>query len=303
MKIFATASTLIIVVLSLIFYYFTMKDTTFLSVGVYDPGFDYAQNTKITLENVYVSWDDDPKNIKQTVEDVLAKNRTPILTIEPWQELRATPAAKKLLLDISFAKYDKTIKATCTTLAEVKGEIIIRWGHEMELKNDRYPWSNGDPTEYKNAYKRFADACRTKSTTFKFMWSPAGDDGTEKYYPGDSYVDYIGLSLYSFEEWEIKNIGYHRSFDEIIEGKYNHVKAFNKPIIIAEMGITGDDNSQKKWMNAFANAVAKYPLITGVVYFNSKDVEGVWGKDISTPNWHISEKAIKPLLDISNTNK
>jgi beta-mannanase len=303
MKAYATIGLSLITLFSFGFYFFGMKNTFFLEIGIYDPTLEYAQESRITIENVYVSWDDPVESIKATVSDTLAKKRTPILTLEPWQNTTTTPDAKKLLIDVNFAKYDKTIESVCTALSEINGPIIIRWGHEMELKNDRYPWSNGDPIEFKNAYKRFVDKCRAKSPSFKYMWSPAGDEGSEQYYPGDEYVDVIGLSVYSFEDWEIKNIGHHRTFKEIFEPKYNRVKQFNKPVYVAEMGTTGDEKEQTKWLNGLVKSFSKYPLLNGVVYFNSEDVEGVWGEDTDTPNWHITPVGLLPLFDISVVNR
>ena len=63
----------------------------------------------------------------------------------------------------------------------------------------------------------------------------SGGNSIEKYYPGDSYVDWVGFSLYGAqytnEDW--------RHFDEIMEPIYSYmISTFpNKPLMLAEWGV------------------------------------------------------------------
>jgi beta-mannanase len=42
-----------------------------------------------------------------------------------------------------------------------------------------------------------------------------------------------------FHEWDLAHYGKVRSFDEIFVEKYGRVAGFNKPVMIAELGVTG----------------------------------------------------------------
>jgi cellulose synthase (UDP-forming) len=271
-------------------------------IGIYDPAENYLNENRLALQSLFFTWDEKPAVVQAALAKVLANKRIPALTIEPWY----TPALGQtnLLTDITAGKYDATINQLCNNLASFRQPIWIRWGHEMELTNSRYPWSNAKPSDYIAAYQYFVGQCQTHSRQFSFIWSPAGEIGLENYWPGAGYVDYIGLSVYSFDQWEIQNIGRQRSFAEILKNKYDRVVKFNKPIAVSEMGVTGSHETKSKWIKAAAESLGKFPKVTSLTYFNSKDLEGVWGYNLSTPDWRITPQNFAPLLKIARvTNR
>ena len=77
-------------------------------------------------------------------------------------------------------------------------EIIIRTGWEFNAQ--WFPWkAAGHEQAFIDAWHEFVDTFRSISPRFKFDWSPnAGDMGMnpENAYPGDDYVDIIGLDVY-----------------------------------------------------------------------------------------------------------
>ena len=73
----------------------------------------------------------------------------------------------------------------------------------------------------------------------KFMWSPKGLPGLEKYYPGDTYVDFIGLSVFGLQPYDRDNFGHDRDFAAALKPGYDLVAKFNKPICVAELGYVG----------------------------------------------------------------
>ena len=78
---------------------------------------------------------------------------------------------------------------------------------EMDLANKRYPWSHWTPTEYIAAYRHFVNVCRGVASNAKFMWSPRGEANLRDYYPGNDYVDSIGLSGFGYQKYEIAVYG------------------------------------------------------------------------------------------------
>lgn len=80
------------------------------------------------------------------------------------------------------------------------GNSILRIGWEFNA--EWYPWAaSKDPKSWVTYWRRIADAFRsTPDTSFRFDWSVAGAArgfDAEKVYPGDDYVDYVGLDYYN----------------------------------------------------------------------------------------------------------
>jgi endoglucanase len=265
-------------------YYVPQK----IKLGVFDPE-GLAQNTaNINWQKDFAAWTDPAELLQNKVQAAVQNNRVPLLTLEPWP-VSTDPAQRgdAFLTKVTAGAYDPQINTSCVALAG-NGEVLVRWGHEMELANNRYPWSGTTPQTYVGAYKHFIDLCRKLAPTVRFVWSPAGDVGSEQYWPGSSYVDYIGISVYSSEAWELANGGVRRSFIEIAKPKLSRMAKFNRPIIVAEMGVTGTDSYKASWLSAIKVRDLRSPNLIGLVYFNSKDVEGAWGVGQTTPDWRLS---------------
>jgi cellulose synthase (UDP-forming) len=63
------------------------------------------------------------------------------VTVEPWA---AEDRPDTLLRDIVGGQYDERIRALCATFGTFDRPLFFRWGHEMELRTGRYPWSDQD---------------------------------------------------------------------------------------------------------------------------------------------------------------
>src|SRR5258708_21984243 len=208
-------------------------------MGVFDPNHTFADANNIAVEHVFISWlDDNRAALTDTSSYTRAKNRWLMVTLEPFPTKQPIGNAA-LLREIEAGRYDSQIDNVCGDLASLQSPIFVRWGHEMDAVTERYPWAHADGTSFVNAYRHFVDRCRQHSDRFLYVWSPRGDRGLGSYYPGKSYVDYVGLSVYSLPEAELATYGRIRSFKENFGEKYNRVKEFDQPVMIAELGVSG----------------------------------------------------------------
>ncbi len=76
-------------------------------------------------------------------------------------------------------------------------DAIIRLGWEFD--GGWMPWSSrGNEALWVNAYRRAADIFRSVSSNFRFDWNgdPGWLQGQTSAYPGDNYVDIVGMDLY-----------------------------------------------------------------------------------------------------------
>lgn len=188
---------------------------------------------------------------------------------------------------ITSGKWDSSIIAFAKAAKTYGGPIILVPFDEMN--GDWYPWSgtnNGNsPAKHNAAYKHLHDLFAAQGVTnVKWGWAPNNDswpntpaNDLTMYYPGDAYVDYVGVDGFNFNSpW----ISYNQIFDKAIA----KLEKYNKPIYIFSMasGEAGDGGAKKAaWIADTFAQIAKNPKIAGWIWFN-ENKEKNWLLDSST---------------------
>ncbi|WP_455273831.1 glycoside hydrolase family 26 protein [Rhizobium herbae] len=256
--------------------------------GAYDPYGDFGAQNGVETEALFLPWEDvDLTTLNVADNYAMQRNRKLLITIEPWSwnegwRLSSDELRRKVLA----GDYDANIKAISDVVKTLKSPVIIRWGQEMEDKSGRFSWSDWPAQDYISAYKRVAEQFRKDTPTVQIMWSPKGIEGLEKYYPGDDYVDLVGLSVFGLQEYDVKAYGAPRTFTQALQPGYDRVMQFKKPIWVAELGYEGDANYMQPWIQSATAKDAKFPDLKEVVYFNDRDVHA-WPFGLGRPNWRV----------------
>ena len=100
----------------------------------------------------------------------------------------------------SRGAYNKHFKQIAEILvSHGQGNAVIRLGWEMN--GDWFAWSaKGQEAEFIAYWRRAVNTMRkVKGAKFKFEWSPVFGPAAvdpETVYPGDKWVDYIGMSVF-----------------------------------------------------------------------------------------------------------
>ena len=262
-----------------------------ITFGAYDPYGDFASEKEASIEHIFMPWDDvDLNDLPRADAYALKRGRKLMITVEPWtwSSTHETPA--ELLDAILAGRHDANITAVCSTISQLKSPISIRWGHEMEDPTGPFPWAKWQPEDFITAYQHFVTECRKYAPDAKYVWSPKGQNQLVDFYPGDQYVDVVGLSLFGYQPYDKLQFGKERSFTEALEPGYRLVEGFGKPVIVAELGYEGDPDYVNKWVNAVARPYSEFPKLTAVVYFNSQETFS-WPLDMGRPNWRIGSPA------------
>lgn len=259
-----------------------------LPFGAYDPGGDFADDPVPVIEHVFLPWEDVfLPSLNDADAYALARNRALLVTIEPWtwtQSERNTPGV--LREGIMSGAYDANMEAICGTIATLQSPVTVRWGHEMEVRDNPFIWSNWDPADYIAAFQRMMTICRNAAPQISVMWSPLGDEGMEAYYPGDAFVDLVGISVFGLQAFDRIEVGRDRSYVEIMGPRYLRAAAFGKPVVVAELGYSGRQEYVDAWENSVRVARPEYPNIVGVVYFNQREVHA-WPYGLNLPDWRL----------------
>ncbi|MFN8639681.1 MAG: glycosyl hydrolase [Dehalococcoidia bacterium] len=148
-------------------------------------------------------WDDNADRVRS----VLAAGQAPMITWEMWRD--ATPGSNPMpLASIAAGTYDDYFDSWAAGVRSVApGVVYLRIFHEMNLTG-QYPWSvyKGDrfhntPAQLTAAWRHIVDRFRAAGVTnVRWVFNPGGDLSNNPLpagaYPGDDYVDYIGLDVY-----------------------------------------------------------------------------------------------------------
>jgi len=232
------------------------------------------------------------------VRTIISMGSSPMITWEPWlgdfdsNEYVGIPSIakrdKNCLKAISGGTYDKYIRTWAKEAKKIGEPIFIRFAHEM---NDpyRYPWGpqNNKTKDFILAWQHVHQIFELeKATNIIWVWSPHPSyEKFDAYYPGDKYVDYVGLGVLNFgtsvtwSKWW--------SFKDLFGKDYPKLSKFNKPIMIAEFGSLNVGGNRAEWFaDALRDLPKKYPLIKSIVFFHYPADETLTNKKVS---WYFIE--------------
>ncbi|WP_429812957.1 glycoside hydrolase family 26 protein [Ensifer sp. B1-9] len=260
--------------------------------GAYDPHGDFGAQGDVTTEALFLPWEDvDLASLRTADEYALQRKRNLLITIEPWSwslDWKLTPT--QLRDRMLRGEYDPNMEAIANAIAELKSPVVVRWGQEMEDTSGRFSWAGWQPQDWIKAYRHAMDIVRKKAPKAQIMWSPKGLPNLEAYYPGDDYVDLVGLSVFGLEPFDKIEYGRPKTFAEALKPGYDLVAKYNKPIWVAELGWEGSQAYMQPWMNAATQPDPRFPKLAEVVYFNDRDVIE-WPHDLGRPNWRVVNDA------------
>jgi beta-mannanase len=262
--------------------------------GAYDPNGDFSNDPNPKIEHLFLPWEDvDLSTLSAADEYARKRGRSLLITVEPWswaRDWRVTP--DDLLSGILAGHYDSNMAAICSAAAKLDRPVTIRWAQEMDEKNGQFTWAYWKPDSYVKAYRHAVEICRQTLPAAKYMWSPMGKEGLEAYYPGDQFVDVIGLSVFGYQPFDQRKLGRDSTFVEATKPGYDRVKRFRKPIVIAELGYQGTEAYVHAWAEEANKPHAEFPDLTAVVYFNDREVYP-WPDGLGRPDWRVAS----PLLN------
>ena len=262
--------------------------------GVYDPDGDFAGDTEVVVEHLFLPWEDVYlPSLNDADAYAQERSRALLVTLEPWTWSRSERnTAQYLRRGIADGTYDGNMRAVCDVLGTLKSPVTLRFAHEMDDDNGQFIWAGWNPDDYIAAYRKMIDVCRASAPNITVMWSPLGDEGMEEYYPGEDYVDLVGVSVFGLQAWDQAKFGHDRTFDEIFGPRYERAASFGKPVVVAELGYVGKEDYVKMWENSVRQEKAEYPNLVGVSYFNYPEVYP-WPEGFGMPDWRVKNQILK----------
>ncbi|HWS34449.1 MAG TPA: glycosyl hydrolase [Actinoplanes sp.] len=165
---------------------------------------------------------------------------------------------------------DEMIAGAARRIKRFDRPVLLRWGWQM---NDRgYEWGgaqNGKDSEgYVKAFRRLRKIFdKQGADQVSWVWSPNWSPSTkeswdtfEAYYPGDEYVDWVGVSGYNVNKETPATL-----FDPIY-----HTFAARKPLMLTEVGSKDWGGTTKaEWIGELDSYIGQRPAIGGMVWFDT----------------------------------
>jgi hypothetical protein len=161
----------------------------------------------------------------------------------------------------------------------------------------------GKAKEFIGAWRQFVDTFRSVSPRFRFDWCPAGGDWmpmkAADAYPGDDYVDVIGLDIYDQHKWRKIDDPAKRWKEIYLNGPNglvwhrNFAKQHNKPMAYSEWGAGGAEAGDNPY---FIEHMHQWFLDNHVVYASYWNSNSNYKGKLSTGAYPLMGEKYKELF-------
>ncbi|WP_412539508.1 glycosyl hydrolase [Longispora sp. K20-0274] len=199
------------------------------------------------------------------------------------------------MADIAAGKQDAYITTFAKSVRALNLPIAMTFAHEMN--GHWYSWGTKDNTaaEYVAAWRHVHDLFKAQNAT-NVLWAwtpnvinPVRNVELGPLYPGDGYVDWVGLDGYFTVD------GQH-TFKDLFGPSIKAVRQFTaKPVVIVETAVE-PSQSRPNQITDLLTSVANSPDVIGVLYFDING-SGQWNIDNDPAAVRaLREQAAKPVF-------
>lgn len=234
---------------------------------------------------------DQPLMYSSEIANLSARGSTPMVSLEPVDQ----DGTDIPLSQIAAGNYDSYIHKAASVARAWGGRLMIRFAYEMNLSPGAgIPWGGGQgavggntAADYIAAWRHVVGIYRADgATNAEFVWAPNVDDGGipfTQYFPGDEWVDDVGLDGYNwgsaFESTGHKWLSLGDTFDSSYA---TLTQLSSKPVIFTETASSEVGGDKAAWIRrGFLNELPqRFPRVSGVIWFNVQK-ESDWRVDSS----------------------
>lgn len=238
-----------------------------------------AMGRRYDLELTYYQWDDPFPDFGEAA--IVAHGRTPVMT---WYGPGKDPGDHRTLAEINDGRDDAWITRQAEAIKQFGKPIFLRL--MIEMNGYWYRGFSGHPAAYVSAWRRVHNLfAQAGASNVIWVWCPNNVPANwDLYYPGDSYVDIIGVDGYNWPSnpWQ--------SFEQLF-GPFLEHYAGRKPLMIGEVGTNATRGSEAAFIGAMhsylENVAGPRYGVVALCWFDS-DVSGGgtdWRVDQTPAAW------------------
>lgn len=236
----------------------------------------------LCYSNIYEDYTEN--NIYNTLSRLWENGSVVELTLQT--QLYDPLSQNNMVYDVLDGKYDDFLHAYAADVARFDHPVLFRPFNEMNGDWCNYSayWTARDCSTYVELYRYiysiFEAEGANKNTLW--VWNPNEKsfpafawNNADNYYPGDEYVDIVGLTgyntgdYYDGETW--------RSFNEIYDPIYAQMAPqYEQPLMITEFACSSYGGDKAAWVEDMFEQLEHYPRIKAAVWWDSadKDTDG-----------------------------
>ncbi len=251
------------------------------------------------------NWFDGIRFPAAEVRTIQREGVIPFIRIMPRSTWNACSDTRYSLDKIISGKFDTKLRRYAQNAAQVNGPLIMEFG--TEVNGDWFPWSgacNGGgnltgygspkmadgPERFRDAYRHLIDIFREEganNVTWVLHLNSTGGPGAawnshKNYYPGDAYIDWLGISAYGAQDPTTMR-SWNPNFRQVMDGAYRSVAAVSphKPIALLEFGVVAHEAKPEWIRRALADiAGGRYPRVKAIAWWHSdwNNYDGTWSR-------------------------
>ena len=262
-------------------------------LGAFDR-FAAITGTQPEVYDVFEAWGNDRPLDLAMAEAVAERGARLSITWEPWDSGGShTRQPAYSLRSITAGSHDEYIDRFARSVQQHGRPVTLRLMHEMI--GNWYPWGSGvngnRVDDFVPAYRHVHDRFTALGVTnVEWLWAPnavyTGSAPLAPLYPGDAYVDLVGVSNYNWGD-EIRD-GYRTAwatFGELFDQSLAELRTLTaRPVWISETGSSDSGGSKAEWVAGLSAELAARPQIVGLVWFDHVD-------EARSVDWRIEDDA------------
>ena len=270
---------------------------------------------KVAVAHYFRGWEhlENENEIGVELQTISTKGWVPMVSVNPYFFGKCeSDNGETLYKTISTGKCDAFLKGAGAVLADVQSPFLLRFAWEMNV--DSMEWSiqrtGSTPQEFKLAWQRVHSIFKSSGVKNAYwVFSPQVTSPTTipiaDLYPGDAYVDWVGLDGYNWgttQSWSTW-----QSFSEIFKESYNEMRAIapSKKFMIAEVNTVDAGGNQAEWYaKMLHDEIPKdFKDIDAIIFFEDDKIEQEkvkWFIDTTPESLDAFRKGIE--LDIYKTS-
>lgn len=203
-----------------------------------------------------------------------------------FQEAKNNDCSIELALEpnsgLDMVQDDETLRTFARKLNEFDAPVFLRFANEMNDTGNA--WHLEGPEKYKEKFKIVANVIHEEAPKVAMVWAPNNFPFTkiDMYYPGDEYVDWVGLSIYAVNQPEVDPMDQgidRRNYSSEFEHVYK-TYSDRKPIMLSEGAASYIDvrdnrditnEAMIKLREFYTTIPRKYPRVKALFYWSKID--------------------------------
>jgi beta-mannanase len=234
---------------------------------------------------------DQPLMYSSEISNLAARGQTPMISLEPVD----ANGDDIPLSRIAAGEYDSYLHAAASVAKAWNSRLLIRFAYEMNLSPAAgIPWGAGGnavagngAADYVAAWRHVVSIFRGDgATNAEWVWAPNIDDGGipfSQYFPGDAWVDEVGLDGYNWGSAFASSGHQWLSLGDTFASSYATLTQLSsKPVIFTETASAEVGGDKAAWiLRGFLNEIPSlFPRVAAVVWFDVQK-EADWRVDSS----------------------